>query len=82
MKALLLLPLVLVTGCCKRPVVITQCPEPPFIAKPVLPIELWRPEWKGTERETKALWESLTLAIGYAKANEQALAAYRTKGGK
>lgn len=53
------------------------CPPPPVLVRPVLPIKEWQPgKWTQAELE-KILWQSLAMEVGYSKALEEALAAYR-----
>lgn len=55
------------------------CPPPPVLVRPELPIKGWSPG-KWTQKELESiLWQSLAMEVGYSKALEEALAAYRNK---
>jgi hypothetical protein len=78
-KNALTLSLICLVGCTRPVPTPIPCPEPPFIAKPELPISKWAPgKWTATELE-KILWQSLALQVGYSNALYAALEAYRTK---
>jgi len=69
--------LLLLTACKPRiEYVPTPCPPPPTIHRPRLPIEDLVATWTPEQRE-RALWASLAAAVGWGKAQEKLLDAYR-----
>jgi hypothetical protein len=78
MKTLLAVALVFSLAACKPRVeyVPTPCPPPPYVEKPVLPAASITPNTRIEDRE-RLLWQSLSLAVGYAVALEKIIDAYR-----
>lgn len=70
--------ILLAVGCKPRiEYVPVPCPPPPVLVRPQLPIKQWAPGRFTPEQVEKMLWQSLAMEVGYSKALEEALNAYR-----